>query len=66
MAAGETPVSWYLIAAGWEVLDRDGEAVGRVEEVVGTLAGDDTTLVVTQSAADARSLARELGELIGA
>ena len=32
--------------------------------VVGTLAGDDTTLVVTRSAADARLLARELAGLI--
>lgn len=33
--------------------------------VVGTLAGDDTSLVVTPTAADARSLARELSEAIG-
>jgi transcriptional regulator of arginine metabolism len=32
--------------------------------VVGTVAGDDTLLVITKSAADARALARELGGLI--
>lgn len=39
----------------------------RVEHplVVGTLAGDDTVLVVARTAADARALARELGALIG-
>jgi transcriptional regulator of arginine metabolism len=36
----------------------------RHPKVVGTLAGDDTTLVVTRTAADARRLARELGGLI--
>ena len=34
--------------------------------IVGTLAGDDTTLVVARTTADARALARELGELISA
>jgi transcriptional regulator of arginine metabolism len=33
--------------------------------VVGTLAGDDTCLVVARSATDARALARELSERIG-
>ena len=33
--------------------------------VVGTLAGDDTCLVVARTAADARALARELSERIG-
>jgi uncharacterized protein YrrD len=28
------PVSWLLIAEGWEVVDRDGGAVGHVEEVL--------------------------------
>lgn len=38
-------------------------ALDRVDhpKVVGTLAGDDTCLVVTRNAADARALARELG-----
>src|SRR2546421_12701572 len=40
MATGETPVSWYLIEAGWEVLDRDGESVGRIEEVIGDSTHD--------------------------
>ncbi len=42
-------------------------ALDRVEHgrVVGTVAGDDPVLVITRSAADARSLARELTALIG-
>lgn len=32
--------------------------------IVGTLAGDDTVLVVTPSERDARSLARELGDIL--
>ena len=41
-------------------LDRTGHP-----NVVGTLAGDDTVLVVAQDARDARSLAAELGAAIG-
>jgi transcriptional regulator of arginine metabolism len=37
----------------------------RHPKIVGTLAGDDTCLVVTANSADAKSLARELGGLIG-
>ena len=33
--------------------------------VVGTVAGDDTVLVIAKTAADARALARELSRLIG-
>jgi transcriptional regulator of arginine metabolism len=46
-------------------------AIGRAldglghDRIVGTLAGDDTCLVVAPSGADARALAAELGELIG-
>lgn len=42
-------------------------ALDRVEhpKIVGTLAGDDTCLVVAGDAADARALARELAERIG-
>jgi len=41
-------------------------AIDRLEHprVIGTLAGDDTCLVIAEDAAKARSLARELGELI--
>ncbi len=41
-------------------------ALDRVEHpmIVGTLAGDDTCLVITATAADARALAHELGSLI--
>lgn len=35
------------------------------ERIVGTLAGDDTVLVVASSERDARSLARELAMLVG-
>ena len=43
-------------------------ALDRVEhgKVVGTLAGDDTCLVVTRNAADAKAVANELGAAIGA
>lgn len=34
------PVSWFLIAPGWEVVDEAGQRVGRVEEVLGD-AGQD-------------------------
>jgi transcriptional regulator of arginine metabolism len=34
------------------------------ERIVGTLAGDDTVLVVTASERDARSLAKELGAIL--
>src|SRR5919206_3411657 len=45
-------------------------AIGRAldelehERIVGTLAGDDTCLVVAPSERDARTLARELGEVL--
>ena len=44
-----------------------GRAIDRVEHdlVVGTVAGDDTLLVVTKTPTDARALARELSALIG-
>jgi transcriptional regulator of arginine metabolism len=39
-----------------------GRALDRLEHgrIVGTLAGDDTCLVITRDAADAKSVAREL------
>ena len=67
------PVSWLLVEPGWAVYGPGGDEVGKVDEVlgdgqsgifhglvVGTVAGDDTCLVVARSAADARKLAREL------
>jgi transcriptional regulator of arginine metabolism len=41
-------------------------ALDRIEHelVVGTVAGDDTVLVITKTAGDARVLARELGRLM--
>ena len=35
------------------------------ERIVGTLAGDDTCLIVTRNVTDARAVAAELGDLIG-
>ena len=29
------PVSWFLIERGWQVVDRDGQEVGTVDEVTG-------------------------------
>jgi transcriptional regulator of arginine metabolism len=43
-----------------------GRAIDRLEHrlVVGTVAGDDTVLVIAKTAADARSVARELAAMI--
>jgi hypothetical protein len=29
------PVSWLMIERGWQIVDADGEEVGKVEEIVG-------------------------------
>jgi transcriptional regulator of arginine metabolism len=44
-----------------------GRALDQLEhpKIVGTLAGDDTCLVITRSGADARSVARELSSALG-
>jgi hypothetical protein len=34
------PVSWFLIEQGWDVVDADGEDVGKIEEVVGDSGRD--------------------------
>jgi hypothetical protein len=34
------PVSWLVIEPGWNVVDADGNHVGRVEEVVGDTGAD--------------------------
>lgn len=39
MSQGD-PVSWYLIAQGWRVVDAAGNEIGKVEEVVGDSAED--------------------------
>jgi hypothetical protein len=36
----ETPVSWFVIEPGWEVVARDGETAGKVDEIVGDAAED--------------------------
>lgn len=37
---GRDPVSWFVIEAGWIVLDSRGEEVGSVDEVVGDSSDD--------------------------
>jgi hypothetical protein len=34
------PVSWFMIEAGWKVVDANGKEIGRVEEVVGDTGAD--------------------------
>jgi hypothetical protein len=34
------PVSWFVIEKGWEVVDADGEPIGKVEDVVGDMGND--------------------------
>jgi uncharacterized protein YrrD len=34
------PVSWLLVERGWPVVDRDGETLGTVDEVLGDEASD--------------------------
>jgi hypothetical protein len=34
------PVSWLVIEPGWKVVDRDGDEVGKVEEIVGDTSLD--------------------------
>ena len=29
------PVSWFVVERGWQVVDRDGQEVGRVDEITG-------------------------------
>jgi hypothetical protein len=39
MSTGD-PVSWFVIEAGWKVLDAEGQEVGSVDEVVGDSSDD--------------------------
>jgi uncharacterized protein YrrD len=34
------PVSWLMIERGWDVVDRDGNEIGKVEETVGDSNAD--------------------------
>jgi hypothetical protein len=34
------PVSWFMIEAGWKVVDSDGKEIGSVDEVVGDSSDD--------------------------
>ena len=40
MSEADTPVSWFMIEPGWEVVDAKGERVGRVEETTGDSSHD--------------------------
>jgi uncharacterized protein YrrD len=35
-----TPVSWFMIEPGWTVVDRGGEELGEVDELVGDTGQD--------------------------
>jgi hypothetical protein len=39
MSAGD-PVSWFMIERGWRVVDRDGDEIGRVDEILGDSTKD--------------------------
>ena len=39
MSEGD-PVSWFVIERGWEIVDRDGEPLGKVEETIGDSSHD--------------------------
>ena len=34
------PVSWFVVERGWRVVDRDGEDVGRVADILGDSTND--------------------------
>jgi hypothetical protein len=34
------PVSWLVVEPGWDVVGRDGEEIGQVEEIVGDTGED--------------------------
>ena len=34
------PVSWLVVEQGWSVVDKNGESVGRVDEIVGDTGKD--------------------------
>jgi hypothetical protein len=34
------PVSWLMIEPGWDVVDRDGKTIGKVDEVLGESEAD--------------------------
>ena len=60
------PVSWLLIEPGWEVVDAQGESVGKVDEVVGDPERDifDGLQVVSGLLGESRYVpAEEVGEI---
>jgi hypothetical protein len=56
------PVSWLVIERGWEVVDREGEHVGQVEEVLGDESRDifDGLAVATNLLGKPRYIAAEV------
>ena len=40
MNGNRDPVSWFMIEAGWQVVDADGKEIGSVDEVVGDSSDD--------------------------
>ena len=61
------PVSWYLIEQGWDVVDSDGEELGKIEETVGDSTRDifDGLAVATSVLAKPRYVpAEKVGEIV--
>ena len=63
LAVIKTPPGAAQLLAG--NLDRASKS-GRLHSAIGTIAGDDTVLVVSKSATGGASLAREINKLLGA
>jgi hypothetical protein len=55
------PVSWLLMERGWRVVDRDGEEIGTLEEILGDENADifDGISVRSSALSDARYLPSE-------
>ena len=61
------PVSWLVIEPGWEVVDRDGDEIGKIESVVGDPQRDifDGLAVATKLTGRARYIPSErVGEIV--
>ena len=60
------PVSWFVIERGWEVVDADGNPVGKVEETVGDSSRDifNGITVATSGLSKAKYVpAEQIGEI---
>ena len=60
------PVSWFVMERGWRVVDRDGEEVGTVDEILGDENADifDGLSVRSGALTDARYVPSEQVEEI--